>query len=104
MLGWGTKEPFSGIQVSWFEPELQFKVTLYRRELEVRSAVFGSLKSPQLLGELIPHQQTAAPSEDLLQAKLNVGFSATQGGQRQPEEEHGSGGTRHHDGTPEADD
>lgn len=32
MLGWGTKEPFSGIQVSWFEPELQFEVTLYRKE------------------------------------------------------------------------
>lgn len=53
---------------------------------------------------MIPHQQTAAPSEDPLQAKLNVGFGATQGGQRLPEGEDASGGTRHHDGTPEADD
>lgn len=93
MSGWGEKKPFSGIQVSWFEPELQFEVTIYRKELEVRSAVFGSLKNPQLLGELIPHQQTAAPSEHLLHAKRNVCFSAIQGGRRLPEEEDGSGGT-----------
>lgn len=37
MLGWGTKKPFSGVQVSWFEPELQFEVTIYRKELEVRA-------------------------------------------------------------------
>lgn len=99
----GTKKPLSGIQVSWFEPELQFEVTIYRK-LEVRSAVFGSLKRPQLLGELIPHQQTAAARGDLLQAKRNVCFSAIQGGQRLPEEEDGSGGTCHDDGTPGADD
>lgn len=82
MLGWLTKEPFPGIQFSWFEPEPQFEVTIYRKELEVRSAVFGSLKKPQLLGELIPHQHTATPSGDLLQAKPSVCFSAIRGGQR----------------------
>lgn len=31
MLGRGTKRPFSGIQISWFE------VTIYRKELEVKA-------------------------------------------------------------------
>lgn len=51
------------------------EVTVYRKELNVSSADFGSLKNPMLLGELIPpHQQTLARSEDLLRAKANGGF------------------------------